>query len=181
MKSCFYFSLFPCGEEIWEGWRDLARGRAKMAGAGELPAGDLFWKLQMVPEGAGCPQGFPPLAATAFPDSSHCSEARCKDSCSRILPPSPSQVRKKPWVRGAEGLQAGEGLPLCQARCAAESLFSFLSFFFEVKTTHEASPSPTQSPSIIPRPFGGGCHGDHKQNGMQINTARTTAEDGPRE
>lgn len=130
MKSCFYFSLFPCGEEIWEGWRDLARGRAKMAGAGELPAGDLFWKLQMVPEGAGCPQGFPPLAATAFPDSSHCSEARCKGSCSRILPPSPSQVRKKPWVRGAEGLQAGEGLPLCQARCAAESLFSFLSFFF---------------------------------------------------
>lgn len=122
----------------------------------------------------------PRVPSSAFPGSSHCSEARCKGSCSRILPPSPSQVRKKPWVRGTEGLQAGDGLPLC-AKHAEESLFSF----FEVKTTHEAHPptrpAPTQSPSIIPRPFGGGCHGDHKQNGMQINTARTTGEDGPRE
>lgn len=55
------------------------------------------------------PQGFPPLASAAFPDSSHCSEARCKDSCYRMLPPSSSQVRKKPWVRGTEGSQAGKG------------------------------------------------------------------------
>lgn len=98
-----------------------------MAGAGELPAGDLLWKLQMVPEGTGCPQGFPSLASTAFPDSSHCSEARCKGSCSRILTPSPSQVRKKPWVRGTEGLQAGEGLPLCQARCGITVFIFFKS------------------------------------------------------
>lgn len=28
-----------------------------------------------------------------------------------------------------------------------------------------------KSTSIILRPFGSGCHGDQKQNGMQINTS----------
>lgn len=90
------------------------------------------------------PQGVPPLASAAFPDSSYCSEARCKGFCSRILPPSPSQVRKKPWVRGTKGLQAGEGLPLCQARCR----ITVFIFFFEVKTTHEAPPSLPRAPPL---------------------------------
>lgn len=41
-----------------------------MAGAGELLAGDLFWKLQMVPEGAGPLKGsllWPPLLSLILP------------------------------------------------------------------------------------------------------------------
>lgn len=41
-----------------------------MAGAGELRAGDLLWKLQMVPEGTGCPEGsllWPLLLSLALP------------------------------------------------------------------------------------------------------------------
>lgn len=119
------------------------------------------------------PQGFPPLASSAFSGSFHCSEARCKGSCSRYRPPSPSQVRKKPWVRGTEGLQAGGG---CHSVPSVPWNHCF--HFLKSKPLRRLppTPAPTQSPSIIPRPFGGCCHGDHKQNGMQINTARTTGD-----
>lgn len=92
------------------------------------------------------PQGFPPLASAAFPDSSYCSKARCKaGSCSRILPPSPSQVRKKPWVRGTEGLQGGRAATL--PGTLRNHCFHFF-FFFEVKITHEAAPSLPRAPPL---------------------------------
>lgn len=57
MKSCFYFSLFLLTE------RRLGKGRGKGQKENKdgwrrrLLAGDLCWKVQMVPEGAACPKG----------------------------------------------------------------------------------------------------------------------------
>ena len=46
--------------------------------------------------------------------------------------------------------------------------------FLKVKSLIVALPQHPQSPSIILRPFGSCCYGDHKQNGMQINTSNNS-------
>ena len=48
--------------------------------------------------------------------------------------------------------------------------------FLKVKSLIVALPQHPQSPSIILRPFGGCCYGDHKQNGMQINTSNNSGK-----
>ena len=48
--------------------------------------------------------------------------------------------------------------------------------FLKVKSFIVALPQHPQSPSIILRPFGSCCYGDHKQNGMQINTSNNSGK-----
>lgn len=48
--------------------------------------------------------------------------------------------------------------------------------FLKVKSFVVALPQHPQSPSIILRPFGSCCYGDHKQNGMQITQAITAGK-----
>lgn len=43
-------------------------------------------------------------------------------------------------------------------------------FHFLKSNASSGSPSHPESLTIIHRPFGSCCYGDHKQNGMQINT-----------
>ena len=48
--------------------------------------------------------------------------------------------------------------------------------FLKVKSFVVVLPQHPQSPSIILRPFGSCCYGDHKQNGMQINTSNNSGK-----
>ena len=48
--------------------------------------------------------------------------------------------------------------------------------FLKVKPLIVALPQHPPSPSIILRPFGSCCYGDHKQNGMQINTSNNSGK-----
>lgn len=48
--------------------------------------------------------------------------------------------------------------------------------FLKVKSLIVALPQHPPSPSIILRPFGSCCYGDHKQNGMQINTSNNSGK-----
>lgn len=106
MKSCFYFSLFLLVE------RRLGEGRGKRQEEEQRwPEESCWWEIypggrRWLQKALVAPR-FPSSASSVFSGSFHCSEARCKGSHSRYRPPSPSRVRKKPWVRGTAGLRAG--------------------------------------------------------------------------
>lgn len=48
--------------------------------------------------------------------------------------------------------------------------------FLKVESLIVALPQHPPGPSIILRPFGSCCYGDHKQNGMQINTSNNSGK-----
>lgn len=104
MKSCVYFSLFLLVE------RRLGEGRGKRQEEEQRwPEESCWWEIypggrRWLQKALVAPR-VPSSASSVFSGSFHCSEARCKGSHSRYRPPSPSRVRKKPWVRGTAGLR----------------------------------------------------------------------------
>lgn len=138
--------------------------------------------MELLSEGSGCPRcalpspPWPPLLPSVPPIVLE-PEAPLLVGCCL---PSPSERRDQALGGRTQGGwrdgKAGEGLPAC----AKHAVQSPCSFFIKVKSLVVGLPHHPQSPSIILRPFGSCCYGDHKQNGICKSTQAITAGKGGR-